>query len=200
VSGMGLRGATAAAATAMVAALLVGCTAGGAAPTPSANESATAPPTQTESLEPTTPGPTTPGAEPTPAPLTIFLVLIGDDGASGEPIGCGDSLVPVTTEPIATDDRLRASIVRLFEAPEGEVIDRPYYTAVPGGTLDYVDGRLESDGTVTVELTGTPLLGGECDDPRIVAQLERTAMFATGASEAEILIDGVPIEEFLRLD
>jgi hypothetical protein len=192
---MGLRGATAAAATAMVAALLAGCTVGGAAPTPSANESATAPPTPTESLEPTTPG-----VEPTPAPLTIFLVLIGDDGASGEPIGCGDSLVPVTTEPIATDDRLRASIVRLFEAPEGEVIDRPYYTAVPGGTLDYVDGRLESDGTVTVELTGTPLLGGECDDPRIVAQLERTAMFATGASEAEILIDGVPIEEFLRLD
>lgn len=182
-------------AIAMVAALVTGCTFGGAAPTPSANESATAPATPTETPEPTTPGP-----EPTAEPLTIFLVLVGDDGASGEPIGCGDSLVPVTTEPIATDDRLRASILRLFEAPEGEVIDQPYYTAVPGGTLDYVDGRLEADGTVTVELTGAPLLGGECDDPRIVAQLERTAMFATGASEATVLIDGVPIEEFLRLD
>jgi hypothetical protein len=179
----------------MVASLLAGCTVGDVSPSPTANESATAPPTRTETAQPTTPGP-----EPTAAPLTIFLVLIGDDGASGEPIGCGDSLVPVTTEPIATDDPLRASILRLLEAPEGEVIDQPYYTAVPGGTLDYVDGRLEDDGTVTVELTGAPLPGGECDDPRIIAQLERTAMFATGASDATVLVDGVPIEEFLRLD
>jgi hypothetical protein len=192
---MGLRSLTAVAAAAVVAGLLAGCTAGDATPSPSESGSTTAPATPPE-----TPPPTSPGPEPTAAPLTIFLVLIGDDGASGEAIGCGDSLVPVTTEPIATDDRLRASILRLLEAPEGEVIDQPYYTAVPGGTLDYVDGRLEPDGTVTVELTGAPLLGGECDDPRIIAQLERTAMFATGASDATVLIDGVPIEEFLRLD
>lgn len=194
-------GTSAAVAVAVASVLLSGCTAGGPiGPTasPTSGPSATAPPSsaQPSTAPPETPGPT---AVPTPRELTVYFVRIGDDGASGERIGCGDSLVPVTTTPIATDDPLRASIVRLLETPEGEVLSSGLRTAVPGGTLDYVSGRVEGD-TVTVELTGMPLPGGECDDPRIEAQLERTAMAATGASEALILIDGVPIEEFLRLD
>lgn len=195
---MGMLGrTTTAAATAAVVLLLAGCgTDGGPAPT-----TTSAPPTGSPPATSTTePAPTPPGPDATPAPLTLYLVRVGDDGASGEPIGCGDSLVAVPTEPITTDDPLRASITRLLQTPEGETVDTGLYTAVPGGSLDYVDGRLEADGTVTVELTGRPLLRGVCDDPRLEAQLERTAMTATGASEARILIDGVPLEEYLRLD
>ncbi|MGR2751995.1 GerMN domain-containing protein [Agromyces arachidis] len=198
--GLGI-GRSAAAVVAAASLLLAGCTgAGPIGPTasPSSGPSATAPPSSSPPSS-SPPASTGPSSTPTPQVLTVYFVRIGDDGASGERIGCGDSLVPVTTPPIATDDPLRASIVRLLETPEGEVVSSGLHTAVPGGTLDYVDGRAEGD-TVTVELTGEPLLRGECEDPRIRAQLERTAMSATGASEALILIDGVPIEEFLDLD
>ena len=33
---------------------------------------------------------------------TIYLVTLGDDGASGAPLGCGDSLVPVRVPIVPT--------------------------------------------------------------------------------------------------
>lgn len=194
------RGSAAATAAAALIAVLVACTPGAPFPTPAApSDGPTGPPTSTPPTgEPTSPEPT--GGPPAAAsPLTLYLVRLGDDGASGEPIGCGDSLVPVETEPIATDDPLRAAIVRLLETPEGTVVDSGLYTAVPGGTLDYVDGWVDPDDTVIVELTGMPLLRDECDGPRVEAQLERTAMTATGAWAAVVLLDGVRIEQALGL-
>ena len=40
---------------------------------------------------------------------------------------------------------------------------------------------------------------GECDDPRIIEQLEGTALAATGATDVRILVDGVPIRDVLSL-
>lgn len=174
----------------MTALLLVGCApSGDETPTPSASESTSPQPS------PTSPAPSSPAARA--VTLTLFYVALGDNGASGELLGCGDSLVPITTGPITTDDVLRTSMERLLSDPDRDV-GSGLSSALPGGTLSYVDGSVDGN-TVTVELTGRPAPAGECDNPRIESQLERTAMAATDASEALILVDGVPIEDVLSL-
>jgi Sporulation and spore germination len=130
--------------------------------------------------------------------LTLYYIRLSDDGASGEPIGCGDSLVAITSEPVTTNDVLRASVESLLDDTQRNLDGSGLYTALPGGTLSYVDGAVD-DGTVTVNLTGLPAPAGECDNPRIQGQLERTAMAATDATEARILVDGVPLADLLSL-
>ena len=132
------------------------------------------PPPATSSASPS------PSSEPEAAPLTIYYVLLGDEGASGELLGCGDSIVAYETEPVATDDPLSASMERLLSDPARE-LESGLYSAIPGGTLAYVGGDVV-DGTVTVQLTGSPAPAGECDNPRIETQLKRTAMAAVDAA------------------
>ena len=182
------RNHAAAAAVMLVALGLAGC-----APDAGPGGSPTATPSASPTASPT-PSPT-----PQAAPLTLYYVVLGDNGASGEMIGCGDSLVASETDPVATDDPLRASMERLLADPERELGGTPsLYSAIPGGTLAYVSGEVDG-GTVTVELTGAPAPAGECDNPRIETQLKRTAMAASGASEAVILVDGETIEDVLSL-
>lgn len=184
-----MRKLTAVAAAAVL--LLAGCApSGGESPTPSTSESASPPPT-TSSPTPTAP-------ETVTVPLTLYYVALGDEGVTGEPIGCGDSLVAFTTEPVTTDDVLRSSMERLLADTDRNLGGSGLYSAIPGGTLSYVDGSVD-DGTVTVELTGLPSPAGECDNPRIELQLERTAMAATDATDALVLVDGVPIADVLSL-
>lgn len=159
--------------------LLIGCTPA-PSPTPSPSGSTSESPT------------------PEPMPLTLYYVAIGDEGASGDPIGCGDSLVAVETEPVTTDDPLRESMERLLSATERVIGESGLITALADGTLSYVSGSVEGS-VVTVELTGQVAPAGECDDPRIIEQLERTALAATGASEARILVDGELIQDVLSL-
>ncbi|WP_082590606.1 GerMN domain-containing protein [Agromyces sp. Soil535] len=167
---------------------ITGCVPGGDGETSS-------PPVQTSPASPTT----SPSPTPRAAPLTLYYVVLGDGGASGEPLGCGDSLVAFETEPVSTDDPLRAGMERLLADPERELGASGLYSAIPGGTLEYLSGGVDGTGTVTVELTGRPAPAGVCDNPRIESQLERTAMAAAGASAAVILVDSVPIEEVLSL-
>ncbi len=183
---MRMRWSRAAAAGAMLVILgLTGCAPAGNEP----SDSPTASPT----------GSPAPSPAPRAAPLTLYYVVLGDDGASGEPIGCGDSLVAFETDSVVTDDVLRASIERLLADPERELGGTPpRYSAIPGGTLAYVSGEVDG-GTVTVQLTGAPAPAGECDNPRIEAQLKRTAMAATGATAAVVLVDGELIEDVLSL-
>ena len=187
---MGMRWSHAAAAGAVLVLLaLAGCAPADDGPSgsPTATPSASATPSPT--------GSPTPQAEP----LTVYYVVLGDGGASGEMIGCGDSLVAFRTDPVATDDVLRASMERLLADPQRELGGTPpLYSAIPGGTLSYIGGEVEGS-TVTVQLSGAPAPAGECDNPRIETQLKRTAMAATGASDAVVLVDGEPIEDVLSL-
>ncbi|MTH67160.1 hypothetical protein GJ743_02075 [Agromyces bracchium] len=179
-----------AATTALAVLAFSGCAPDTGEPTDSPTPAAT-------SSEPTTPAATAPG--PVAERLVLFYVAYGDEGTVGEPIGCGDSLVGIVTEPVTTADPLRESMERLLAGTSRDLGTTGLHSALPGGTLAYTDGGLGADGVVTVELTGLPSPAGSCDNPRIEAQLERTAMEAVGASEALVLVDGVPIEDVLSL-
>jgi spore germination protein GerM len=55
------------------------------------------------------------------------------------------------------------------------------------------------DGIATINLTGRLLMGGECDNPRIQAQLEQTVLQFPTVTKAEIFINGKTLADALSL-
>ncbi|MGH3654084.1 GerMN domain-containing protein [Glutamicibacter sp.] len=156
-----------------------------------------APPTSAGTATPAqSSAPAPSSADPTTAALTLFYVAVGDEGKSGPAIGCGDSLVSSETGPEEFTNQVEASIVALLADDEEELGESGLRNALAGSDLEYVSSMVDGD-VVSVELSGTLSSGGTCDDPRIIGQLEYTAMTAAGTGEARILVDGTVLEEVL---
>lgn len=184
-----------------LALLLAGCASQAAAPAtataipPTGTPiPATAAPATATAIAPTgtpIPAATTVPASPTPlAAVQIFLVAPGDSGLAGQPIGCGDLLVPATLTPSSAEGLEGAIEALLAEPGEGQLQN---FVRGPGLRLEAV----ERDGdNVTVRLAGEIVRAGVCDDPRVEGQL--TATVAHYAPQARILIDGKPLAEYLR--
>ncbi|HJW01390.1 MAG TPA: hypothetical protein VJ617_20050 [Arthrobacter sp.] len=179
-----------------------------ATPSPTASPSASATPTPTATAPPSsataTPTPT-PTPEPTPtgfpeqvAPLTVYYVAVGDNGISGPVIGCGDSIIATTTAPVRFTDQVGPSIGTLLANKSRDVGLSGLVNILYQSSLTYLGGELNGS-TITIYLSGQFMLAGVCDIPRAKAQLEYTAMAASGATNAQVFIDGRPIDEVLSL-
>lgn len=180
--------------------------------TPTTTASPTTPaPAPTDTARPTAvpsssaPGRPTATAEPTPpglpeqvAPLTVYYVAVGDNGVAGPGIGCGDSIVATTTAPVRFTDQVGPSIRTLLANKNRDVGLSGLVNALYQSNLAYVGGELNGS-TITIWLTGQFMLGGVCDVPRAKAQLEYTAMAASGATSAQVIVNGRPIDEVLSL-
>ncbi|WP_431710954.1 GerMN domain-containing protein [Glutamicibacter uratoxydans] len=153
------------------------------------------PPVQGETAE-STPLPTT--SDPTTAALTLFYVAVGDAGVAGPEIGCGDSIVATETTPMEFTDPVGAALSTLLAFDEPEHGASGLQNALAESDLHYVSATVAGD-TVTVELSGSVVSGGTCDDPRIIEQLQYTAMTAAGTGHAEIRVDGQPLQEVLSV-
>lgn len=119
-------------------------------------------------------------------------MAINDQGASGPMIGCGDSIVATTTGLVIYTDRVEAAISSLLDTKDAHLGQSGLVNSLADSNLSYVSSSVSS-GTVTVELTGELRSGGICDNPRIIAQLEYTAMMAADVSQAKILVNGKEI-------
>lgn len=128
---------------------------------------------------------------------SLVFIAIGDDGATGPLIGCGDSAVAVPVQAADAAD-LSALMRAQLTAPEQVWVEAGLYNP-----LAYSELRLESaeihDGTARVELSGELLLAGECDIPRVREQLTAPALQFDGVREVEVLINGEPLESLLDL-
>jgi len=81
--------------------------------------------------------------------LTLYYVAVGDDGASGARIGCGDSLVPVFTGPKPLTDQF-ADTMRAALVDHSEAYGRSgLRNALAGSRLQCVSHSVSGD-TVTV--------------------------------------------------
>ncbi|WP_285244720.1 hypothetical protein [Pseudarthrobacter sp. fls2-241-R2A-127] len=162
-----------------------------AAPPSAPPSSAPAGPTATAE-----PGPT--GLPEQVGPLTVYYVAVGDNGISGPRIGCGDSLVATTTAPVRFTDQVGPSVGTLLANKSRDVGMSGLINVLYQSSLTYVAGELDGS-TITIWLTGQFMLGGVCDIPRAKAQLEYTAMAASGATSAQVFVNGRPIDEVLSL-
>lgn len=137
----------------------------------------------------------------TPAPL--YLVALNGafpPDTTGRDVACQDLLVRALTAPVQSEDLVGTAIGFLLE-------DEQYSHGDPALTnsldpsedgLTYSSSRVEGD-TVVLELSGDVVTRSQCESFRIRAQLNRTAAAAAGVPNAEVLVDGVRIEEILGL-
>ncbi|WP_313817834.1 GerMN domain-containing protein [Citricoccus sp.] len=113
--------------------------------------------------------------------------------------GCGDSSLMESTAPVSGAGTVGDP--SFVEAALQVLLDQAEYEVGSGLTNSLYQSDLEvtdvaiSGDSVTVDLSGTPVSSGTCDDPRIIAQLENTALANAGVYTAEILLDGTPIQE-----
>ncbi|MBN9129108.1 MAG: GerMN domain-containing protein [Paenarthrobacter ureafaciens] len=131
-------------------------------------------------------------------PLTVYYVAVGDNGVSGPRIGCGDSLVATTTAPVTYTDQVGPSINALLANKSRDVGLSGLINVLYQSNLSYLGGELNGS-TITIWLSGQFMLGGVCDVPRAKAQLEYTAMAASGATSARVFVNNRPIDEVLSL-
>jgi hypothetical protein len=144
----------------------------------------------------------TSGAKPTPSDedlftrTNIYLIAIGDDGQIGKAIGCGDRVVPVEVEIDSTIAPLTAALNRLLALETREYGQSGLYNALYQSdlTLEGIDieGR-----EALIELSGELVLGGACDNPRVQAQLQQTALQYATVDRVSIFINGEPLDDVL---
>jgi hypothetical protein len=150
--------------------------------------------TQGQQLPPTLPPPTsTTTAEQM---VKIVLIALEDNGQSGTPVGCGDSAIPINVSIPRTQAVLRAALEKLFTAKQQFYGESGYYNALYQSDLQVAGVTIEQ-GKATIRLTGTIMLGGTCDAPRVQAQIEQTALQFSTVSDVDVFINDVPLEDYL---
>lgn len=141
--------------------------------------------------------------EPTALTITsgvtsIYLIALEDNGVSGKMIGCNDLVVPVEIMVDPGADALRAALDTLLGLKDQYYGQSGLYNALYQSNLTVDKIEIEPN-ELKVELVGTMMLGGECDNPRFGAQLTETvAQFAEGR-QVKIEINDKSLEDVLSL-
>jgi hypothetical protein len=128
--------------------------------------------------------------------VRIYLIALEDNGQSGEKVGCDDSVVPVEVEVPYTRGVLRAALGKLLSLREQYYGQSGLYNALYQSSLQ-VENVVIEGGVATINLTGTLMLGGVCDNPRVKAQIEETALQFSTVREVRVFVNGVPLDDLL---
>lgn len=128
--------------------------------------------------------------------IKIVLIELEDNGQSGTLVGCGDSAIPINVTIPRTQGVLRAALEKLFSAKQQFYGESGYYNALYQSDLEVAGVTIEQ-GKATIRLTGTIMLGGACDAPRVQAQIEQTALQFSTVSEVDVFVNDIPLEDVL---
>jgi hypothetical protein len=85
---------------------------------------------------------------------------------------------------------------KLFAAKQQLYGESGYYNALYQSDLQVAKVTIEQ-GKAIIHLTGTIMLGGACDAPRVEAQIEQTALQFSTVSEVAVFVNDAPLEEVL---
>jgi sporulation and spore germination protein len=128
--------------------------------------------------------------------VKIVLIELEDNGQSGPLVGCGDSAIPINVTIPRTQGVLRAALEKLLSARQQFYGESGYYNALYQSDLEVASVRIEQ-GNAIIHLTGTIMLGGVCDAPRLEAQIEQTALQFSTISTVTVFVNDIPLEEAL---
>jgi hypothetical protein len=128
--------------------------------------------------------------------VKIVLIILEDNGQSGMLVGCGDSAIPIHTTIPPTQGVLRATLEKLLSAKQQFYGESGYYNALYQSDLAVAGVTIEK-GKAIIHLTGTIMLGGACDAPRVEAQIEQTALQFSTVSDVAVFVNDVPLEDVL---
>jgi hypothetical protein len=139
-----------------------------------------------------------PSATSAPQMVKLFLIALEDNGKAGSMVGCGDSVVSVQTQIQPTQGVLKAAVETLLANKSQNYGESGLYNALYQSDL-HLDKATIVDGEASVDLSGKLQLGGECDNPRVQAQLEQTILQFSTVKKAAITLNGKPLSEALSL-
>lgn len=129
--------------------------------------------------------------------IKIFLIALDDNGATGKKIGCNDSVIPVLINIEPTLAVLKASLNELLKL-EGQrdyslsgLYNSLYQSHLTIDILNIVNRE------AIIKLRGTLTLGGVCDNPRVKAQLEETALQFNTVDKVSVFINDIPLDQIL---
>jgi hypothetical protein len=128
--------------------------------------------------------------------VKIFLIALEDSGASGTPVGCGDSVVPVEAEVPYSAGVLRAALEKLLSIRTQFYGGSGLYHSLYQSNLTIREVAIRG-GEAVIRLEGTLTLGGMCDDPRVMAQLRQTALQFSTVTTVSIFVNGTPLSQLL---
>ncbi|MCL4393724.1 MAG: GerMN domain-containing protein [Chloroflexi bacterium] len=128
--------------------------------------------------------------------VKLYFVAVGDGGKAGEKIGCGDSIVAVDQQIPATNAPLTATLNELFSLTDKDYGQSGLYNSLYQSKLK-VDGISISGGKAAISLSGSLLLGGVCDNPRVQAQIEQTALQFSTVKSVSVTLNGVDLATVL---
>jgi hypothetical protein len=128
--------------------------------------------------------------------VKIVLIDLEDNGQSGTLVGCGDSAIPINVTIPRTQGVLRAALEKLLSAKQQVYGESGYYNALYQSDLQVSKVVIEQ-GKAIIHLTGSIMLGGTCDAPRVEAQIEQTALQFSTVSDVAVFVNDVPLEEVL---
>jgi LysM repeat protein len=134
------------------------------------------------------------GPLPTPAGTTqVNIYMVGIGGGS---VGCGDMVVPVRRDVPKTNEPLTAAINLLLAQKSQYYGESGLYNALYQSNLQ-VANITRSGTDWTISLVGSMQLGGVCDNPRVKAQLEQTALQFPTVKSVHYLVNGKPLDTVL---
>ena len=129
--------------------------------------------------------------------VKIHLIALEDSGQSGPEIGCGDSVVAVEVAVSPTNAPLKAALGQLLSIEDQYYGQSGLYNALYQSDLTVDDVQI-ANRVATVRLSGSLLVGGTCDVPRVKAQLERTLLQFSTVDTASIFVNGTPLDDVLQ--
>jgi hypothetical protein len=134
--------------------------------------------------------------------FNIYVVDIHSEDAprTKNTIGCGDTLVQLKETITPTQGILQAALIKLFSIKERDVKvgTSTFYNALYQSNLK-VESITITNGVATVKISGTTQLGGECDDPRVIAQIKQTVLQFSTIKQANIFINNKKLEDYFSL-
>jgi hypothetical protein len=134
---------------------------------------------------------------PEVASVKIALIALDDNGKRGKKIGCDDSVVlvdrvvPPTTQPLTAAFKALFSLGTHTIKPTG--VNPEFHNSLyeVGNTTTFEKAEVVN-GVAMLYFTGSlgSLVGGVCDSPRVVAQIEETARQFPSVTSIKVFENG----------
>ncbi len=142
--------------------------------------------------------PVTVVAQPSPATETpppdgslsqtnVYMIALNDGGQNGPLVGCNDSVVPVAIDIQPTNAPMRATYNALFNIKDENY--GGYHNSLYQSNLEVAGINIINRHAV-VSLTGTLGVTGQCETPRLIAQLRYVALQFSTVDQVTIYVNG----------
>lgn len=128
----------------------------------------------------------------------VFLMDIDPNNTGADVVGCGDHMAYLEYDMSASQDPVYDTLAELLTLNPNDYAASGYYNSLQNAQLT-VNSLSVNNGVAEVYLNGTLSLGGECDNPRVVAQLEKTLLQFPNIQSTEIYINNTPLQQYISL-